>query len=149
MKRKHKKKTAHKPIADRVKTLAARGLVEDEIAQRLGIDKNTLRAKYIDAIKRGRQARLKDDDLTIDEMQAGDMILRAINSDWHTPNGNDLWPGLTSDNALSAVDAFARWKLDGGFAHRVGLSNPRLDRERIAEIRKLKAQAEALLANWS
>ena len=34
--------------------MAASGLVEDEIALRLGVDKNELRARYIDAIKAGK-----------------------------------------------------------------------------------------------
>jgi hypothetical protein len=34
--------------------MAARGLVEDQIALRLGSDKNQLRRRYIDAVKAGR-----------------------------------------------------------------------------------------------
>jgi hypothetical protein len=37
--------------------MAARGLVEDQIALRLGSDKNQLRRRYIDAVKAGRAAK--------------------------------------------------------------------------------------------
>lgn len=126
--------------------MAARGAVEDEIALRLGIDKNQLRARYIDAIKRGRRmARAGEvDDMTREEMHAADAIQSAINSEWHTPDGNDLWPGLDGDSAQSAADAFARWMLDGGYAHRAGLT-ARFERERLPELRKIKAEAVMLL----
>ena len=43
---KHGKKSGRKPVADQVRAMAASGLVEDQIALRLGIDKNELRARY-------------------------------------------------------------------------------------------------------
>jgi hypothetical protein len=126
--------------------MAACGFVEDEIAQHLRIDKNTLRRRYIDAIKSGKEmARAGEvDDMTREEMHAADAILRAINSEWQTPEGNDLWPGLDSDGAKSAADAFARWQLDGGYAHRAGLT-ARFERERLAELREVKTEAAMLL----
>jgi hypothetical protein len=143
---KARKKPSRKPIAEAVRDMAASGAVEDEIALRLGIDKNTLRAKYIVDIKRGRRmARASEvGDMTGEEMHAANAILSAINGPWHTPDGNDLWPGLASDSAQSAADAFAKWQLDGGKFICTGLS-ARFERERVAEFRKIKAEAEMLL----
>jgi hypothetical protein len=140
------RKTRHRSQAHVVRKLARSGLVEDEIALRLGIDKNTLRARYIDAIKRGRRmARAGEvDDMTREEIHAANAILSAINSEWHTADGNDLWPGLDGGGAKSAADAFAKWQLDGGKFICTGLS-ARFERERVAELRRIKAEAEALL----
>ena len=126
--------------------MAASGLVEDEIALRLGIDKNTLRARYIDAIKAGKAmaaaGAVEACELTREEMHAADAILSAINSEWHTVDGNDLWPGLDGEGARSAADAFARWQLDGGKFICAGPSQ--LDQDRVAELCRIKAEAEAL-----
>ena len=128
--------------------MAASGLVEDEIALRLGVDKNELRARYIDAIKVGKAmaaaGAAEACELTREEMHAADAILSAINSEWHTvARGNDLWPGLDGEGARSAADAFARWQLDGGKFICAGLSQ--LDRDRVVELCRIKAEAEALL----
>ena len=131
--------------------MAASGAVEDEIALHLGIDKNALRARYIVDIKRGKaMARASEvADMTREEMHAADAILSAINSEWHTPDGgNDLWPGLDGGGAKSAADAFAKWQLDGGKFSCTGL-RARFEPERVAELRRIKAEAEALLLQRS
>src|SRR5262245_29832360 len=107
------KKSSRKSAAHLVQTLASQGFVEDEIAQRHGIDKNELRARYIDAIKRGRRLAENDDDMSRSELLAADTFLSAFNSHWQTPEGNDLWDGLSGNGAVSAADAYAKWKLDG------------------------------------
>ena len=43
-------------LAETIRRMAAEGLVEDQIALRLGLDKNDLRAKFIDDIKQGKSA---------------------------------------------------------------------------------------------
>jgi hypothetical protein len=127
--------------------MAASGLVEDEIALRLGIDKNALRARYIDEIKAGKAVAARAAEaceLTREERHAADAILGVIDSEWHTPDGNDLWPGLNGDGARSAPDAFARWLLDGGKFICTGLDDD-FPRERLREFAEVKAAAQALL----
>ena len=59
MRKKTKPRPGRKPkksTADVVADMAASGLVEDEIAHRLGVHKNVLRARHIDSIKAGKAA---------------------------------------------------------------------------------------------
>jgi hypothetical protein len=143
-----RKKPRRKPLAVVVRNLASAGLVEDQIALRLGIDKNTLRAKYIDHIKIGKRARAKkaNGDLTHPEMCCAAAILASFASEWFDPaHGNDLWPGLDSDSAKTPADAYARWQRDGGRFITSGIGK-NFGFERIAEFCELKAEAEKLLA---
>src|SRR5215470_20120648 len=117
---KHRRKRCRKPVADQVRTMAASGLVEDQIALRLGIDKNELRARYIDAIKRGKATaaarELQIADMRREELYALDAILIAFDGgDWLGPDGrSDLWTGLDGKGARSPADAFAEWLSSGG-----------------------------------
>jgi hypothetical protein len=146
---KHRKKPGGKTIAQLVANMAATGHVEDEIALHLGVDKNTLRARYIAHIKAGKRARASSEaeaiDLTRAEMCCASAILASFDSEWFDPAyGNDLWPGLAGDNAKTAADAYARWLRDGGRLITSGIGK-NFGPERIAEFCKLKAEAEKLL----
>jgi hypothetical protein len=156
---KHKRATRRRPgrklsSADgkAIVNMARAGLVEDEIASRLGIHKNELRAKFIDHIKTGKRARALSEaeagNLTRTEMCAADAVLRAFDGDdWLAPDGSsDLWPGLHSDGAKSPADAYARWLKDGGHFIISGISKVFSD-ERIAEFVALKIEAQKLLDN--
>jgi hypothetical protein len=77
-------------------------------------------------------------------MCAADAILSAINSEWHTPDGNLIWSGLDGDGATSAADAFAAWQRDGGRFITAGIRK-KFSPERIAEFCALKIEAQKLV----
>jgi len=143
-----RKKSGRKTIGALIANMAANGHVEDEIALRLGIDKNTLRAKFIDAIKCGKRmaasSKARATQLSRTEQHAINAILVAIDSEWHTPDGNDLWPGLGGGGARDAPDAVAAWLLNGGRFVTTGLTT-NFSPERLREFADVKAAAEKLL----
>ena len=79
--------------------MAASGLVEDQIALRLGgMDKNRLRRKYIESIKEGRavaaaqEVEAKAAELTRKERERLACIEGSFNSHWYSPErGNVLF----------------------------------------------------------
>jgi hypothetical protein len=98
---------------EEVKLMAAAGAVEDEIASKLGIDKNQLRAKFIGDIKAGRRVRAAADEADDSIKKDGTAIKAAIwssfESQWFSPkHGNDLWPGTDGRNARTPEDAWLR-----------------------------------------
>ena len=133
-----------------VEALTAKGLSGDVISEILNVNKNTLRSKHALALHIGRAKRTQKaaeaGDMTRAEMCCADAILSSFVSEWFTADGNDLWPGLHSDNAKTPADAFARWQQDGGRFVTSGISK-NFGPERIAEFCKLKAEAEKLLSN--
>jgi len=129
-------------LAATIQKMAANGLVEDQIALRLGLDKNDLRKKFIDHIKRGKRlARAREaraGDMTREEMHAADAIL--------TPGSfsiGDLWRGLNGE-ARDAPDAFAAWIAAGSKFITTGLDAD-FSPERLREFAALKAAAQELL----
>jgi hypothetical protein len=84
-------------IHRRVKAMAAAGLVEDQIALRIGGDKNQLRRKYIDSIKQGRAAKQEAEaaELTRSERARLDAIKQSFDSDWYHPKLGNLLFGCT------------------------------------------------------
>jgi len=111
-----------------VLTMAARGKVEDEIAQALGIDKSILRKRHIDAIKAGKARRAAANEalstLSQEEYCFLDALTGSFSSDWFDPrHGNDLFPGTDGNSAKSMLDAFAAWKQQGGKYICIGLSS--------------------------
>ena len=54
--KRHDRNAKRNKLAETIRKMASDGLVEDQIALRLGLDKNLLRAKFIDDIKRGKSA---------------------------------------------------------------------------------------------
>jgi hypothetical protein len=145
-----RKKRSRKPVAERVRTMAASGLVEDQIASRLGVDKNELRRRYIDEIKRGKAmaaaSAAEAGELTRAEKYAAYVILGATNSHWQTELGNLIFDGLDGSGAKTAADAYAKWLLDGGRWNCSAFTTNFSD-ERIAEFRALKIEAQKLLCN--
>jgi len=128
--------------------MAQSGLVEDQIAGRLGINKNTLRARHIDDIKRGKQIAAESeaqiDGMSRQELHVLDAIESSFKSKWYTPeHGNLLWRGLDGKGARSPADAFAAWAAGGGSFICTGLDG-RFSRERLREFAELKAEAEKL-----
>ena len=72
-----------------IKGMSARGLVEDQIGLRVGLDKNQLRARYIDAVKEGRviaakrrEARAAAVALTPEEYHFLDAATPSFTSHW-------------------------------------------------------------------
>ena len=130
-----------------VLTMAARGKVEDEIAQALGIDKSILRKRHIDAIKAGKAARAATNevlnDLTSEEYHFLAAATSSFASDWFDPrHGNDLFPGTDGNSAKSILDAFAAWKQQGGKYNCIGLSG-RVDPEKLIEFSGVAATYRA------
>jgi hypothetical protein len=122
----------------------------DQIASRLGVDKNELRRRYIDEIKRGKAmaatSAAEAGELTRAEKYAAHVILGATNSHWQTELGNLIFDGLDSSGAKSAADAYAKWLLDGGRWNCSAFTTNFSD-ERIAEFVALKIEAQKLLGN--
>jgi len=83
--------------------MAAQGLVEDQIALRLGSDKNQLRRRYIDSIKAGRDAKAAEKaeaeaaELSKSEQARLDAIKKSFDSCWYSKEtGNLILAALTA-----------------------------------------------------
>ena len=90
-------------IDRRLQAMAAAGLVEDQIALRIGGDKNQLRRKYIDAIKAGRNAKVQEKaaaeaaELTKSERARLYAIKQSFDSHWYSKEtGNIIFGGTHS-----------------------------------------------------
>jgi len=117
--------------------MARDGLVEDEIASRLGVHKNTLRERYIGDIKQGKAARAAAKEalsaVTPEEYHFLIAAADSFSSDWFDPAyGNDLFQGMDIN------DAFAFWKQQGGKYICTGLSSL-IDPRKAAEFSKIVA----------
>jgi hypothetical protein len=145
-----RKKPGRKAVAQMVANMARLGHVEDQIALRLGVNKNQLRARYIDDIKRGKRMAAASEaqlaGMSRQELHACNAILLAFDGgDWIAPDGrSDLWSGLDDKGARSPADAFAAWLAGGGKFICTGLDG-RFSPERLQEFAELKAEAEKLL----
>jgi hypothetical protein len=89
-KQKKKPRPGRKPkrtAAGAVAVMAASGMCEDQIALRLNIHKNTLRAQHIDELIKGRAvaaaSKGSSDELTDKEQELLDRIRRAFDSKWY------------------------------------------------------------------
>jgi uncharacterized protein YnzC (UPF0291/DUF896 family) len=111
-----KRKTKAKPtrinpasshVHRRVKAMAAAGLVEDQIALRIGGDKNQLRRRYIDSIKQGRAAAQEERaaaELTKEEkkeQKLRETIARSFKSHWYDPQNTSSWAVRTASTKPS------------------------------------------------
>ena len=118
--RKRKTKSKRTPIKPgssavhrRVKEMAAAGLVEDQIALRIGGDKNQLRRKYIDSIKQGRaekqeaQAAAEAVKLTKQQQKDREMIARSFDSHWFD---RELGTNILFGDARTVEEAIAWWE---------------------------------------
>jgi ADP-ribosylglycohydrolase len=115
------KRTQAKAVAStmhrRIKAMAAAGLVEDQIALRIGGDKNQLRRRYIDSIKAGRNAKAQEKaaaeaaEVSRSERARLAAIIRTFDSHWYSKETGNLIFGCTH----SVADALA-WcrERDGG-----------------------------------
>jgi hypothetical protein len=126
-----------------VRTMAAAGRVEDEIAQRLGVDKNFLRRRHIGEIKAGKAVRAAASEalgiVTAEDYHFLDAAMVSFASHWFDPtNGNLLLDGIDGNGARGIADAFAAWKQQGGKYVCTGLSN-RFDRRKVAQFAKIVA----------
>jgi hypothetical protein len=110
-----------------VVAMAQAGLVEDQIASRLGVDKNKLRAQHIDDIKEGKAAAAAADAeavITKEEYYFLDAASSSFSAPgWFDPEyGSLLFPGTNGEGARNLADAFAGWKAQGGRFITAGLS---------------------------
>ena len=144
MRKKTKPRPGHKPkksTADVVADMAASGLVEDEIAHRLGVHKNVLRARHIDSIKAGKAAAAASEAEAAALTAADYHVLRDITdsfaSHWYTEEfGNELWLGTDGKGARTVEDAYAGWKQRGSKFNLVGLST-RFSKDKAAEFARI------------
>jgi hypothetical protein len=130
-----------KSTADVIADMAAAGLVEDEIAQRLGVHKNFLRAQHIDSIKAGKAAAAVSEAgmqaLTIEEYHFLDVVSDSFSSHWFDDShGNLLFAGVDGGCAHSIEDAYAAWKQRGGRYNVTGRST-RFNKEKAIEFAKI------------
>jgi hypothetical protein len=100
--------------------MAAKGMVEDQIAARLGLDKNQLRRRHIDAIKDGRaQATAAADaaageQLSQDEETMRRAILAGYGTHWENADGTcDLHHGRTFEQQKRVWDEWLRRSREG------------------------------------
>jgi hypothetical protein len=104
------------PLHGKVKRMAAAGLVEDQIALRLGgLDKNQLRRRHIEALKQGRASRDAQkaqeaaEEPSKAEREQLARIEASFQSDWYSPEyGNDLYGGAM--NVAEALEWCRRFK---------------------------------------
>jgi hypothetical protein len=101
--------------------MAAAGLVEDQIALRLGgLDKNQLRRRYIEELKEGRTAAAAEreqaaaEELSRKERERLECVEASFRSHWYTKEfGNDLYGGThTVEEALAWAKANGHDKWD-------------------------------------
>lgn len=124
---------------------AQAGLVEDQIASRLGVDKNKLRAQHIDDIKQGKAAAAAADAAETVITKEEYYFLNAASSsmldpDWFDPeHGSLLFPGTNGEGARSVSDAFAYWKNSGGKFITTGLFG-KLDPKKYAAFAKVVSE---------
>jgi hypothetical protein len=119
--------------------MAASGLVEDEIAQAIGVGKTVLRARHIGSIKSGRQsaraAAAAATAVTTEEYHFLDAATASFASQW----GSLLHHGPDGTSAKNIDEAFAYWKEHGGRYICTGLSN-RFSPRKLAEFSKIVAR---------
>jgi hypothetical protein len=95
--------------------MAQSGLNEDQVAGRLGISKNTLRARHIDAYKSGKAAAAASEADAAALTPAQYHFLRAVeisfaDGSWIGSDGrNLLYNGVDGEGARSIEDAYAAW----------------------------------------
>jgi hypothetical protein len=117
-----------KSAADVVADMAASGLVEDEIAQRLGVHKNVLRARHIDSIKAGKAAAAASeaDAAGLSQSQYHFLNAAALSFDegsWLDSDGtNLLFRGVGGNGAKDLADAYTFWARNGERFNTTGLS---------------------------
>ena len=109
----------------RVQAMAAAGLVEDQIALRIGGDKNQLRRRYIDAIKAGRNAKVAEKAeakaAELSKAKRGRLyaIKQSFDSPWYSKeHGNLIFGGTHSvEEAIAWCDeqtgGVCRWITTG------------------------------------
>jgi hypothetical protein len=127
-KRRRPSRKPRRPVADVVRNLAASGFVEDEIAQRLGVHKNVLRARHIDSIKAGKAAAAASEAdvaaLTVADYHVLQNIEAALASEWNDAvRGCELWPDADGRGSRTVEAAFAAWKQRGGYWNTTSLSS--------------------------
>jgi hypothetical protein len=119
--------------------MATSGLVEDEIAQAIGVGKTTLRAKHIGSIKRGKAARkayLESFNIDRQTYHFLDSATSSFKSHWYSvENGNMLTHGMTGA-AIDIDDAYEYWRSQGGHYITTGLSN-KFDPEKVAQFAEI------------
>jgi hypothetical protein len=132
-------------LAETIREMAAQGLVEDQIACRVGLDKNDLRARFIDDIKRGKSAaaasEVEAEALTMEDYHYLDVVTDSFNSHWfdETDGRNLLFRGVDGKGARTIADAFAAWKQRGGRYNCTGRST-RFNKEKAIEFAKVVAE---------
>ena len=114
-------------LAETIRRMAAEGLVEDQIALRLGLDKNDLRARFIDDIKLGKSATAASEadaeELSQPEYHWLDVCTNSFNSHWQDPElGNLLFAGTDGKGGRTVEDMYAAWKQRGGHYNCIGRS---------------------------
>jgi hypothetical protein len=89
-----------KALQNWIEEMARDGLVEDQIAARLGLDKNQLRRLHIDAIKQGRAqamarvAAIDGEQLSVDEETMRKALFAGYGTPWENEDGaNDAQQG--------------------------------------------------------
>jgi len=96
--------------------MAAAGLVEDQIAARIGGDKNSLRRKYIDSIKQGRAAKQEaaaEAAALTKEQQKTREVIRQTWDYWFDPELNShliIEGARTPEEAIEMSEARQRAK---------------------------------------
>jgi len=110
-------------IHRRVQAMAARGLVEDQIALRLGSDKNQLRRRYIDAVKAARAEKQEAQAAAeaaaaglTKEQQKTREVIRQTWDYWFAPELNShliLEGARTPEEAIAMSEACQRAKNSG------------------------------------
>ena len=109
-------KAGSSAIHRRVQAMAAAGLVEDQIAARIGGDKNSLRRKYIDSIKQGRAAKQEaaaEAAALTKEQQKTREVIRQTWDYWFDPELNShliIEGARTPEEAIEMSEARQRAK---------------------------------------
>ena len=127
-------------LAETIRKMAAEGLVEDQIASRLGLDKNDLRARFIDDIKLGKSSTAESEadasGLTQEQYHFCDVAFDSFNSHWFADGRNLIFRGVDGNGAKDLADAYAFWASHGERYTTTGLST-KFDPERAAMFAKI------------
>jgi len=102
-------KAGSSTIRRRVEAMARAGLVEDQIAARIGGDKKTLRRKYIDSIKQGRAAKQEaaaEASQLTKQQQRDREVIRETFDYWYAPEVGHL----IHEGARTPEEAIEMWE---------------------------------------
>jgi hypothetical protein len=135
--------SSDRKIRDQVLSLTAKGMNRELVAAQSGVTIAKLRTDFARELDEGRfAARAVRNEIAVTRTEYCflDAAVRSFSSHWFSPQtGNDLYAGMDGNGAKNILDAFARWKEEGGTFITTGLTSKQ-DPQKVAEFSKIIAR---------